>query len=198
MKKIITFLLLVLLVPTMVFAEEQKYTSQTLEEALKSEEIKGDLSKYNEGENKVPIYLFRGQGCSHCHEFLEYVASDLVKEYGDKFELISFEVWNNKTNSDLMESVSKYLNDDASGVPYIVIGDKSFNGYAESMNEEIKTAITDLYNAEEKYDILTEMKEHPEAKKQTKKQDSTSVVVFVIFATIAVIALVVNSVKKNS
>ena len=196
MKKIITILLLVLLLPTMVLAAETK--SQTLAETLDSEEIKANLDNYKDGENKVPVYLFRGQGCSHCHEFLEFVASDLVKEYGDKFELISYEVWNNKENANLMEEVSEYLDDDANGVPYIIIGEKTYNGYSESMNDKIKTAIDDLYKSEERYDILTEIKEHPKAKKQVKKQDSTSVVVFIIFASIAIIALVVNSMKKNS
>ena len=196
MKKIITILLLVLLLPTMVLAAETK--SQTLAETLDSEEIKANLDNYKDGENKVPVYLFRGQGCSHCHEFLEFVASDLVKEYGDKFELISYEVWNNKENANLMEEVSEYLDDDANGVPYIIIGEKRYNGYSESMNDKIKTAIDDLYKSEERYDILTEIKEHPKAKKQVKKQDSTSVVVFIIFASIAIIALVVNSMKKNS
>ncbi len=196
MKKIITILLLVLLLPTMVLAAETK--SQTLAETLDSEEIKANLDNYKDGENKVPVYLFRGQGCSHCHEFLEFVASDLIKEYGDKFELISYEVWNNKENANLMEEVSEYLDDDANGVPYIIIGEKTYNGYSESMNDEIKTAIDDLYRSEERYDILTEIKEHPKAKKQVKKQDSTSVVVFIIFASIAIIALVVNSMKKNS
>lgn len=197
MKKIITFLLLILLIPTMTLAKEA-YTSETLEETLEKEEIKAEnLDDYKEGENKVPIYLFRGQGCSHCHEFLEFVASDLAPEYGTKFELVSFEVWNNQNNAKFMEEVSDYLGDDASGVPYIIIGKKTFNGYSESMNDEIKSAIDDLYGSEERYDVLTEIKEHPKTKK-VAKQDSSFTVVFVIFASIAVIALVVTGIKKNS
>ena len=60
MKKIVTFLLLVMLVPTMVTAQE--VTSETLEETLKKEKIEYNLENYKEEEGKVPVYLFRGQG----------------------------------------------------------------------------------------------------------------------------------------
>lgn len=194
MKKIVTFLLLVMLVPTMVTAQE--VTSETLEETLKKEKIEYNLENYKEEEGKVPVYLFRGQGCSHCHEFLEFVASDLIKEYGTYFNLVSYEVWNNSNNASLMQEISEYLEDDASGVPYIIIGDKTFNGYAESMDKEIKEAIKKLYDSDNRYDVFKEMKEHPKEKK-TSKTNSTTTIVFIIFASIAVIALVVTGIKKK-
>ena len=40
-----------------------------------------------------------------------------------------------------MEKVGNLLGQKAEGVPYIVIGDKVFAGYAESYNDEIKEAI---------------------------------------------------------
>lgn len=195
MKKYITLLLLVLLMPTFVFAEPA-YTSQTLKEALESEKIEADLGDYSESDEKVNIYLFRGDGCPHCQEFLEYVANDLVKEMGDKFNVVSYEVWNDKNNAELMESISKKLEDDASGVPYIVIGDKSFSGYAESMNDEIKEAINTLYDSEEKYDVFTQLEIDPSAEKPAKKTDNTSIIVLTIMASITIIALVVASIKK--
>ena len=95
-----------------------------------------------------------------------------------------------------MESISKKLEDDASGVPYIVIGDKSFSGYAESMNDEIKEAINTLYDSEEKYDVFTQLEIDPSAEKPAKKTDNTSIIVLTIMASITIIALVVASIKK--
>ena len=95
-----------------------------------------------------------------------------------------------------MQEISEYLEDDASGVPYIIIGDKTFNGYAESMDKEIKEAIKKLYDSDDRYDVFKEMKEHPKEKK-TSKTNSTTTIVFIIFASIAVIALVVTGIKKK-
>ncbi len=193
MKKIITFLLLILTVPTIVLAKPT-YKSLTLKEALDDEKIEYNLDGYEETDDKATIYLFRGKGCSHCYEFLEYVSSSLVKEYGDYFKLESYEVWQNTDNAKLMQEVSDYLNDNASGVPYIIIGDKTFNGYAESMNEQIETAIMNLYNSEERYDVLEQMKENPKAK---LKKDNKFTIVITIAAAIAIIALVVTGFKRK-
>ena len=57
-----------------------------------------------------------------------------------------------------MGKVAKKLNVDASGVPFIVIGDKSFTGYSESMNEEIKAAIKDQFNNKKYKDIVANIK----------------------------------------
>lgn len=192
MKKIITFLLLILTIPVFVLAKPA-YTSLTLKETLDDERIESNLDGYEEGNNKATIYLFRGRGCSHCHEFLEYVNSTLVEKYGDYFKLVSYEVWNNANNAKLMQEVSDYRKDNANGVPYIIIGDKSFNGYAESMNEEIETAIMDLYNSKERYDIFEKMKINPKAK--VKKNNKTTKVIIAATA-IAIIVLVITIPKK--
>lgn len=197
MKKYITFLLLVLLLPSIVLAAPS-YQSKTLEEALKEEKIDNDLGDYQETDDKVTIYLFRGAGCSHCYEFLEYVSSDLMKEYGDKFKVVTYEVWKNENNAKLMQKVSDYFKDDASGVPYIIIGDKTFNGYATSMNDEIKEAIDKLYNSEEKFDVFDKIDINSnEPEKTTSEQDSTMIIVFILFAVVAIIALVIAGIKKN-
>ena len=196
MKKYITFLLLILLMPSFVLAAS--YESKTLSEAIKDEEIENDLGDYDDNEEKPVIYLFRGKGCSHCYEFLEYASSDLVKEKGSKFRMVTYEVWNNEANAELMQKVSDYFKDDASGVPYIVIGDKTFNGYSESMNKEIEEAIDKLNDSEEKFDVLTkiDMKSSPK-KEEKSKQDNTFTIVFIIFAAVALIVLVVTSFRKK-
>lgn len=196
MKKITVLLLLVMLMPTIVLAAP-KYESKTLEEALKDEKIEYDLGDYEEKDDQVTIYLFRGKGCSHCYEFLEYVSSKLIKEYGDKIKVVTYEVWNNKNNSKLMEKISDYFKDDASGVPYIVIGEKTFNGYAESMNDELKSAIDDLYDSDERFDVFDKIDLSKETSESEEKSDSTLTIVFIIFAAIAIVALIVTSINKK-
>ena len=193
MKKYIAFLLLILLMPTIALA---KVESNTLSEAIKDEGIENDLGDYDDNEEKPVIYLFRGKGCSHCYEFLEYASTDLVKNYGDKFRLQTYEVWNNKDNANLMQSVSDYFNDNASGVPYIVIGEKTFNGYSKSMNKDIESAIDKLNESEKKFDVLKKV-DLKKIKSDKSETDSTSIIVFTLFALVALVVLVVTSFKKK-
>ena len=196
MKKYITFLLLILLMPILVFAKEE---SQTLSEALKDEEIEAKLEGYDDNEEKPAIYLFRGQGCSHCHEFLEYVSSELVKNKGDKFRLVSYEVWENKDNANLMQEVAEKFGEDASGVPFIVIGDKTFSGYSTDMNKDIEEAIDKLNESDEKVDVIKDNQLiSGKTKKEDKKDvDNTSIIVIILLSSIALIVLVVTSFRKK-
>lgn len=162
MKKnwIIGICIALLVFPVRVFAEKidlGAYNTKNLEETLKEEGITADLSNYKENDKQITIYMFRGKGCSHCQEFLNYVGNTLVSKYGDYFKLVSFETWNDTNNSKLVTKVATFLGDQAGGVPYIVIGDQSFLGYAESLNNEIENAITSLYNSKNRYDVFEEM-----------------------------------------
>lgn len=195
MKKIMAILLVLLLMPTIVFAKEPE--SMSLEDALKEEEIEYDLGDYQESDQKANIYLFRGKGCSHCYEFLEYVSKDLIKESGEYFNLVTYEVWNNEDNKELMDKVAEYLGEEAGGVPFIVIGDKVFAGYAESMNDEMKEAIKKLYDSEDRYDVIKKLETDPSVKdKKKSKNDSTMTVVFILFASVALVVLIVKIIKK--
>jgi hypothetical protein len=61
------------------------------------------------------------------------------------------------------------------------------------MNEEIETAIMDLYNSKERYDIFEKMKINPKAK--VKKNNKTTKVIIAATA-IAIIVLVITIPKK--
>lgn len=116
---------------------------------------KFDLSNYKESNDKVNVYLFRGNTCSHCFDSVVFFAS-IAEEYGEYFNLKAYEVWNNKDNSDIMNKVADELDDEVGGVPYIVVGNKSWNGYTDSYGEEIKEAIKSEYNKEssKRYDVI--------------------------------------------
>ncbi len=55
-----------------------------------------------------------------------------------------------------MQKVAKARGETAEGVPYIIIGNKSWNGFAEDYEEEILAQIKSEFetNVEERYDIM--------------------------------------------
>ena len=75
------------------------------------------------------------------------------------FELTSYEVWYDSNNAELMSNIASFLNVEATGVPFIIIGEKTFVGYGESYDSEIKDAIKKLYETDVKkrYDVLEEL-----------------------------------------
>lgn len=164
----LTVLIITLILPFGVKADTT-YTSQTLDEAATAEGITYSHGDFTNSSDKATIYLFRGAGCSHCYEFLTYLES-IVPDYGKYFNVVTYEVWNNTDNADLMSKVAKVFGDEASGVPYIIIGDKTYVGYASSMDDEIKQSIMDLYNSTDRYDVMNHLGET----KDTTSNDSTT------------------------
>ena len=77
MKKIAKILLVVLMVliifPASIKADEKSYKTLNLDEALTEEEIEHDFSNYSENDDQAIIYLFRGKGCGYCKKFLTFL-----------------------------------------------------------------------------------------------------------------------------
>lgn len=203
MKKKILFVLFVALFvfPFKVWAlpdEYANYRTMNLEEVLTQEEIDHDLSNYQETDNQITIYLFRGYGCPHCKAFLEFLNS-IVDEYGNKFKLVSFEVYNDQSNGSLMTEVGKFLNTSADGIPFIIIGKTHYDGYAESMDEQLKAAIDKEYANKERYDVFEEMVASAN-KKETSGNVNTILIILcnLIFITVASLVVIgVNNSKHN-
>mgnify|MGYP005749882331 FL=1 len=151
---IIALMLLSIIIPVKAFAKEQ-YKTLNLEETLAEEGIEKKFTDYKETDDQVIIYLFRGKGCAYCRKFLEFL-NGITDEYGKYFKLVSFESWYNEENSNLLGEISTFMGEQASGVPYIIIGDKVFGGYTESYDESIKTAIKTLYDSKDRYDVFEE------------------------------------------
>lgn len=115
---------------------------EELEKEDEEEDTKeGILETYKDG--KVAVYLFRGQGCPHCTEAEEWFKK-VKEENGDIFTLVDYEVWYNTENSDFMKKVAKARGENVQGVPYIIIGDKSWNGFTSSYEEEMLNKIKSL------------------------------------------------------
>ena len=141
MKKFKIFLAIIaclLIVPFTVFAEGD-----------------ADSASNNEDSKKVKLYFFHGDGCPHCAEAEEFFDS-IKDEYGDKFEIVAYEVWYDTNNSELLQKVGEARDEKISGVPYILIGDKSWSGYASNLDDEIIDAIKSEYDKDvaDRYDIM--------------------------------------------
>ena len=94
-----------------------------------------NLENVTYDKNKVNIYFFWGSTCPHCKA--EFAFFDEIKEeYGDYYNLYTYEVWENPDNEKIMNEFADALNEEVTGVPYTVIGDVSFTGFGESSKEK--------------------------------------------------------------
>lgn len=105
--------------------------------------------------SKKNVYIFKGATCGYCKKALAFF-QELVndKNYADKFDLIEYEVWNNTENSKLGKAVAEELDEEMDGVPYIVIGDKTFSGYTSSYDDQIKAAIDEFYEDDDAVSVV--------------------------------------------
>lgn len=129
MKKIIKFVLfLLLIIPTSTLALSKDYNDY--------------VGKYYNIKNneKVNVYLFYSKICPHCQKEEKYFET-LKEKYQDKINIYTYEVTENKTNNEIMKSLKKELKENSQGVPFTIIGSKTFLGYDESLNERIENTI---------------------------------------------------------
>ena len=174
-KKIVLMLMLFVSIFTITGCDKGKkyyegYKYLNFKEVLEAEEFELENKDYEETDDQAIIYLFRGQGCGFCRSFISF---------------LSFEVWRDQNNSDLMAKMPLVTEVEARGVPYIIIGDKVFDGYAESYNEEIKAQIMKQYK-DSSYDVFEDLK-----KEESKFNgfSNTDIVIINVLLTIIVIVL---------
>lgn len=199
MKKIIIVMLMFLLLfPVCIYAKPQ---ALGLEDTLKDEGISIAFDGYSETEEQVIVYLFRGAGCIHCHDFLEFL-NEFAKENGALFKLRSYEVYNNTDNNDLKKKIAEYFGDRAGGVPYIIIGDKTFYGYAKDDASTIEEAIKEAYQNSERYDVFEKMDNNVEPviaigsdnqDRQPKKSNKTFAIIILILMIIFCIPILFSN-----
>lgn len=131
-----------LAMPFMVFADDTEATPTPTP------------AETEETPSKVNVYLFRGEGCPHCEEMLEFFDS-IEEEFGQYYTMNTYEVWYNQDNAELMQDVADKLGVSVTGVPFLVIGDQTWNGYASSYDAEIEAKILSEYNSDSRYDVMT-------------------------------------------
>lgn len=140
-----------------------------------------------EGEEskEVKVYFFRGEGCSHCAEAEAWFQS-IEEEYGSYFQIIDYETWYNRENSELMQRVAKARGEKAEGVPYIIIGNQSWNGFTESYGSEMIERIKSEFekDVKDRYDIIKLLPEMEKEKDSTGSDILALVIILVVFGGI--------------
>ena len=202
MKKKIKLLLIMfislIIIPLNVKAET--YNTLDFQGALKDEGIEEKFKNYKPDDNAITIYMFRGKGCGFCRAYLEFMNS-IADEYGKYFKMETYEVWNDSNNSTLMNDVSTYLGQVATGVPYIIIGDQVFAGYNEKYDESIKSKIKEVYDTKKskRYDVFKEMEKSSD-KKGITITDNALVwnFIFTLVSTIIIITYINLKFKELS
>ena len=98
----------------------------------------------------INVHIFKSSTCPHCAEameFFEELSND--SEYSNYFHLIAYETYGNteeiRNNVKLAEKVEQHFGGEFEGVPLIVIGDKKYDGYASTLNEQLKERIKTCY-----------------------------------------------------
>lgn len=104
----------------------------------------------------VNIYYFWQEGCPHCDAQFSFFES-IEAEFGAYFNVYSFEVASNPENARLLYEVSTLLNITVSGVPFTIIGDQTFTGFNNRMEDDFISAITDTQNQE--FDVFRDLME---------------------------------------
>ncbi len=149
--------------------------------------------------SKVNVYLFRGEGCPHCEEAIEWFDDTLSKdeEYSKYYDLVKYEVWYDQDNAELMDKVAKELGTEASGVPFIVIGDKYFSGFsATSSPEKIKEAIKEQYDNKDYQDVVEAVKKGSSIEKKNDNSSILPIIIASVVAIVTVLALVFFTKEK--
>ncbi len=174
-KLYLAIIMCLLMIPFTVFADEADTDSKD-EATTEEKDTKSEDSK------KVKIYFFRGEGCPHCAEAEEFFDS-IKDEYGEYYTIVDYETWYNTENADLLQKVGKARDEEISGVPYILIGNKSWSGYSSDMNEEIISTIKSEYEKDvaDRYDIMELIDtDSTKAKEKSKSGDVMALIIVLI------------------
>lgn len=187
MKKVVValFAMCMMILPIFANAAElekvnlEDYNTMNLIETLESEEIEVKLKDYKETDDQITIYLFRGTGCAYCRAFLTFL-NGLEPEYANKIKVVSFDAWYDEDAANLLTEVSAFLEEDAGGVPYVIIGQAVFPGYASDYDEALKAAIDDEYSKdkEDRYDVFEEYNNYIDELARKERQEKLMPVLY--------------------
>lgn len=164
-------------------------------------EVTSGETEVQEEDNRVKIYFFRGEGCPHCADAEEFFNS-IEEEYGQYYKILDYETWYNSDNAALLQKVGEARNEKISGVPYILIGDKSWSGYDDSFADEIKDTIKSEYEkaVADRYDIANYVDFTNAAGSVTeaaKKSNDAMVLIIILLAVAGITYGVVAARKKT-
>ena len=134
-----------------------------------------------EESKEVKLYFFRGEGCPHCEEAEEWFKT-IEEEYGSYFEVVDYETWYNQENAELMQKVASARGEEANGVPYIIVGNQSWNGFAQEYAPEILAKIQEEFEKDvnDRYDIMKLLPTLTEKKETSAGTDVLALIVILL------------------
>ena len=91
-------------------------------------------------EGVVNVYYFWQEGCPHCDAQFQFFER-IEDEWGAYFNLYAFEVASNADHARLLNEVADLLGTQVRGVPFTIIGEESFTGFSERMENDFINAI---------------------------------------------------------
>ncbi|MBR4262329.1 MAG: hypothetical protein IKQ35_03085 [Bacilli bacterium] len=146
----------------------------------------------------VDVYIFHGSTCPHCKELLEWFETQEEK-YGDKYDLVKYEVWNDEKNAELFNLTAEKLGMDLEnlGVPLMIIGEQQFSGFAPEEDPElIIKAIEEEYDKDEseRSHIVDDVIKENNWQHDQKEKKSTNLIIGI--ATIVVVVGLIVVVMK--
>lgn len=133
---------------------------------------------------KVKVYIFKGDGCGFCAKAIEWFGN-LDKKYDDYFEVVSYEVWNDKKNARLAEKVALEMGTKLDGVPFIVIGkEKYVSGFTEDVGKELVSYALKEYQNEEYVDLVQEVAKKLKLDEEESSDTGTVVAIMLGFSVV--------------
>lgn len=93
-------------------------------------------------ENLVNLYLFYSKTCPHCEEEIKML--DSIKDDYKNLRIYKYEL-SEDNNSEIFRNVATLFDLNISGVPFTIVGEKTFIGYGENSKKTIIGAI-DYYS----------------------------------------------------
>jgi thiol-disulfide isomerase/thioredoxin len=173
LKLLVILMFAVLMIPVGVFAEENE---------------------------EVNVYFFKGDGCGYCEAGLEWFG-EIEDRYGERFKLHEYETWYDEENAKLMEAVAKVRGEQVSGVPYIIVGNQSWNGFDKSYEDEILDKIKSEYKKADadRYDVMDYVENAPADKKDKKDGNADDIAITVLLlVVVAGVGLGIYSLRKTN
>ena len=89
--------------------------------------------------NAADIRIYHSPSCPHCRHAREFIESTLIYEYGD-LKVTEINVMSPDNRQAFMDTLTK-CEYKSGGVPVIVVGEKCFQGYANSMQDTLRAAV---------------------------------------------------------
>ena len=153
----------------------------------------------DDDKKEVNVYFFKGEGCGFCAAGLEWF-DELDDKYDDMYELHEYETWYDEKNANLMNAVAEVRGETVNGVPYIIVGNQSWNGFDENVGKEILAKIKEEYKAEERYDVMDYVDEAALVK-GPEKDDSIAddiAVTVLLLVVVAGVGLGIYTLRKSN